>query len=611
MANLSAYIDFSARLNFSSNTVTVEGVSLAPLPGGVTQLTVTATVRQPDCVTGAMPVTVSSVSPLSFSGTRVLRLTTDKKPQKGTYKISVTIGAAGYDDTVIEKQFSLRYQKPVASITKNFNLLTPSLSLIDDTIYNVHGLIAPTKTRSWAITIDGVGDISIGNLQSADLKYGGNYYDAFYNAVLTTSLSYTSADYPFLTVEDQVTGDFSESVNTIPPYSDFPAMLTAIGELSGANMSVDCCTSDCQSPDYKAAYVLFKDIAQHICQAITPSLLTNITKFLRIYYKWAGAYENTNAIIAAYDLSFCSTAIGENDYIKNTTVEQAGANINISGSIRAGNVPHAVVEDVDRYVVSVGGVFQYLTAEELLTAIGGGSVGAHTHPISQVVGLEAALTGKVDGNAPITGDTKTKITYDSKGLVTSGDNLAESDVPNLPLSKIIGLVTALANKSDVGHTHAISEITGLIAALAAKADDAGVVHKAGNENITGVKVFTVSPIAPAPTNATHVVNKDYVDSIVSQARPFKITLTTNGTYAVPAGTVLRMLVITPNLNSNIKVGTTPSGDEIALEEFVGGLSDKVIFNPFACRASTTIYFTGITSPTEILIYTDSLTPINP
>ena len=42
----------------------------------------------------------------------------------------------------------------------------------------------------------------------------------------------------------------------------------------------------------------------------------------------------------------------------------------------------------------------------------------------------------VKSNSSITGATKCKITYDSKGLVTAGANLAASDIPNLAASKI-------------------------------------------------------------------------------------------------------------------------------------------------------------------------------
>lgn len=46
------------------------------------------------------------------------------------------------------------------------------------------------------------------------------------------------------------------------------------------------------------------------------------------------------------------------------------------------------------------------------------------------------LDAKVTANAGITGATKTKITYDSKGLVTGGADLVASDIPNLDTAKI-------------------------------------------------------------------------------------------------------------------------------------------------------------------------------
>lgn len=50
--------------------------------------------------------------------------------------------------------------------------------------------------------------------------------------------------------------------------------------------------------------------------------------------------------------------------------------------------------------------------------------------------INSMLESKVDKNAPITAGTHPKITYDEKGLVTGGEALAESDIPNLNASKI-------------------------------------------------------------------------------------------------------------------------------------------------------------------------------
>jgi hypothetical protein len=55
--------------------------------------------------------------------------------------------------------------------------------------------------------------------------------------------------------------------------------------------------------------------------------------------------------------------------------------------------------------------------------------GGITGTLSTQTDLQTALDLKVDENAAITGATKTKITYDAKGLVTAGTDLAAGDLP--------------------------------------------------------------------------------------------------------------------------------------------------------------------------------------
>jgi hypothetical protein len=55
--------------------------------------------------------------------------------------------------------------------------------------------------------------------------------------------------------------------------------------------------------------------------------------------------------------------------------------------------------------------------------------GGVTGTLSSQTDLQTALDGKVDENTAITGATKTKITYDAKGLVTAGADLAAGDMP--------------------------------------------------------------------------------------------------------------------------------------------------------------------------------------
>ena len=65
---------------------------------------------------------------------------------------------------------------------------------------------------------------------------------------------------------------------------------------------------------------------------------------------------------------------------------------------------------------------------------------------SKITNLTTDLAAKVAANVAITGATKTKITYDSKGLVTAGNDLSESDIPTLSQSKVTNLTTDLAAK---------------------------------------------------------------------------------------------------------------------------------------------------------------------
>lgn len=78
---------------------------------------------------------------------------------------------------------------------------------------------------------------------------------------------------------------------------------------------------------------------------------------------------------------------------------------------------------------------------------GSGYTGSDTgYPTTKAV--VDALSTKLDANAAITGATKCKITYDANGLVTSGADLAASDIPNIEESQVIGLAADLESKQD-------------------------------------------------------------------------------------------------------------------------------------------------------------------
>lgn len=118
------------------------------------------------------------------------------------------------------------------------------------------------------------------------------------------------------------------------------------------------------------------------------------------------------------------------------------------------------------------------------------ATGAHAGNVvftADTNGLAASvdLSGKVDKNDAITAGTHTKITYDAKGLVTAGADLAESDIPSLHLTKVTD-VTATATEvnklagldttaTELGYVH------GVTSAIQTQLDD----KVAKNTAITG------------------------------------------------------------------------------------------------------------------------------
>lgn len=65
-----------------------------------------------------------------------------------------------------------------------------------------------------------------------------------------------------------------------------------------------------------------------------------------------------------------------------------------------------------------------------------------------IAAVEKKADAAVVANKDITAGTATKITYDTKGLITKGENLAVSDIPTLGISKIDGLQDALDSKQN-------------------------------------------------------------------------------------------------------------------------------------------------------------------
>lgn len=198
--------------------------------------------------------------------------------------------------------------------------------------------------------------------------------------------------------------------------------------------------------------------------------------------------------------------------------------------------------------------------------------------------LKNALDAKVTGNTAITGGTFTKVTVDSKGLVTSGTTLSESDIPVLSVSKLSG-VTANASELNIldGATVTTSELNvldGITASttelnyvdgvtsniqiqLNAKATDTDVVHKTGAETIDGYKTF----IAPMYIKGLGSNPKGFLYQGNDSGSLYLGLQDSNGDFSDNVITLFK------NSNTNIKatlsvclVGTTPATTNVTPTE---------------------------------------------
>ena len=130
---------------------------------------------------------------------------------------------------------------------------------------------------------------------------------------------------------------------------------------------------------------------------------------------------------------------GTNSCAFGSTYTLPVATSDILGGVKIGSnisVTNAGVISVADASTSTKGVIEIATDQEVTT---GTSETLAVNP--------KQLATKVTGNAAITGATKCKITYDSKGLVTAGADLQASDIPNLTTTKVNALTDYVKGSS--------------------------------------------------------------------------------------------------------------------------------------------------------------------
>ncbi|MFM9825847.1 hypothetical protein [Flavobacterium sp.] len=200
---------------------------------------------------------------------------------------------------------------------------------------------------------------------------------------------------------------------------------------------------------------------------------------------------------------------------------------------------------------------------------------------SKLSGISTGANVGVVPNTAITGATKTKITYDSKGLVTAGTDLIESDIPTLGQAKITNLTTDLALKAPLSSP----TFTGTPLAPTATAGTNNT-QVATTAFVSTATTNAVSGKMNTPSGTANFLSKFLTASTIGISRIFD-----NGTF-IGIGTVNTPTKdITLSNSSDKEIGVENSESTTIGKNFKvnAGSTVNYILNPNVTAISSTIY----------------------
>ena len=187
----------------------------------------------------------------------------------------------------------------------------------------------------------------------------------------------------------------------------------------------------------------------------------------------------------------------------------------------------------DGYIKKIAISDLVYTRDEVDTKLAGKSNVGHQHAITDITNLQTALNNKAD-KVSITGATKTKITYNSQGIITAGADLAASDLPS--------------------HTHSASQITGLAVGTKVYYNVLG--------NIQGATSSTTTTCRVGEVIITYIINSTG-DSITigksDNSERYVYYASTASEGGSPAGTNTANRIILNGIRVSVSQGTSSSG----------------------------------------------------
>lgn len=153
--------------------------------------------------------------------------------------------------------------------------------------------------------------------------------------------------------------------------------------------------------------------------------------------------------------------------------------------------------------------------------------GGVTGTLSNQTDLQTALDGKVDENTAITGATKTKITYDAKGLVTAGADATTADIADSTNRRYITdaqlVVVGNTSGTNTGDNATNSQYSGLatskqdtlVSGTNIKTVNSTSLLGSGNISVAPASGIDATAIADGSVTSTEF---QYINSLTSNAQ---------------------------------------------------------------------------------------------
>jgi hypothetical protein len=237
---------------------------------------------------------------------------------------------------------------------------------------------------------------------------------------------------------------------------------------------------------------------------------------------------------------------------------------------------------------------------------GGGSTtwGSITGTLSNQTDLQTALDAKVDENTAITGATKTKITYDAKGLVTAGADATTADIADSTNKRYVTDANLTVIQNTSGTNTGDNAVNSLYSGLATSKQDT-LVSATNIKTINSTSLLGSGNISVAPAtgiDATAIADGSvtstefqYINSLTSNAQT-QIDSKTNklvtanrqtASYtlvASDADKLVEMNVASAN-NLTVPASTFSAGTQILLAQYGAGQTTVVAGSGMTIRSN--------------------------